>query len=139
MENNLVVRLSKSGQSLFKQTTYRFILDGEFVGEINYDNLRIDSKISPGKHLLEIGESEYYIKQELFFTPEQRQTITIYPSLSHRFFRGFLIGLSITTIFFQYLILEKISIPLMFISIIPILTMWNRKSESFSTILSKDK
>jgi hypothetical protein len=138
MEHNLKVRLSKSGKELFKETKYKFILNGELISEIDYNNLTVDLTIPIGKNIIEIGVSEYYIKKDIILNVGQRLAIGIYPNLSHQFFRGFLIGLSVFTIFIQYLILEKINIPIMFISIIPILTFWNRRNESFSITVQKN-
>ena len=138
MVNNLKVRLSKNGNELFKKSRYKLILNGELISEIDYHNLTVDLAIPIGKNVLEIGESEYYIKKDIILNVGQRLTISIYPSLSHKFFRGFLIGLTLVTIFIQFLILEKNSISIMFISIIPILIFWYRKNESFSIKLQKN-
>lgn len=67
------------------------------------------------------------------------QSFTINPGQTFPFIRGFLIGIAIVTIITQFLILDKISILLMIIPLIPILVFIKRDyGESFALTISKN-
>lgn len=139
MEGVLQVRLSKSGRTLFKNRTYEVKVNGSVLGHIDADTSKLENRFPAGKCLIEIGESGIYVKKETILRADQLQVCTINPSLTYAFFRGFLIGIAIVTLLVQFIVLDKISIPLMLIPIIPILVFRKENySESFAITLRKN-
>ena len=121
MNGKINFRLSKSGETLFKSKSYQIRINGNSIGQIDSQSTTLSEKLPIGKYSIEVGENDSFTRKDVFLAAGQVQTITINPSLTYPFFRGFLIGIAIVTIFVQFLILEKISIPLMFIPLIPLL------------------
>lgn len=138
MDGKITFRLSKSGQTLFKSKTYEIRINGNIIGHIDNEKNTLSEHLPMGKYSIEVGENEYFIRKDIVLSIGQMQTVTINPSLTYPFFRGFLIGLAIVTIIIQFIILDKISIPLMFSPLIPLL-VFRRKNydESFALTISK--
>ena len=138
MESKLQFRLSKSGQTLSKSKKYQIKLNGNSLGEIDFQNHSLLQSFPTGKYSIEVGENDYFIRKEIVLNAGQMLTITINPSLTFPFVRSFLIGIAIVSIFFQFIMLDKVSIPLMLIPLIPILVFRKHNySESFALTVSK--
>lgn len=136
MESELQFRLSKSGQKLAKTKKYKIKINGDLIGEIDYQNYKLSQLLPTGKYSIEVGEEEYFVKKEIILHTGQMQTLTISPSLTVPFIRGFLIGIVIVTIITQFVILDKISIPLILIPIVPIL-LFKKRHYAESFVLTK--
>jgi hypothetical protein len=138
MKSNITFRLSKSGQTLFKSKSYEIRINGNIIGQIDNEKNTLSEQLPTGNYSLEVGENEFFVRKEIVLTNGQLQTVTINPSLPYSFFRGFLIGIAIVTIIIQFLILDQISIPLMFIPLIPLLVFRKKHyDESFALTFSK--
>jgi hypothetical protein len=138
MKGNITFRLSKSGQTLFKSKPYEIRINGNIIGQIDNEKNTLSEQLPTGNYSLEVGENEFFVKKDIVLTNGQLQTVTINPSLTFPFFRGFLIGIAIVTIIIQFLILDKTSIPLMFIPLIPLLVFRKKQyGESFALTFSK--
>ncbi len=138
MNGNITFRLSKSGQTLFKSKSYEIRINGNIIGHIDNEKNNLSEQLPMGKYSLEVGENEFFVRKDIILTIGQMQTVTINPSLTYPFFRGFLIGIAIVTIIIQFLILDKISIPLMFIPLIPLLVFRKKHyGESFALTIAK--
>ena len=138
MDSKITFRLSKSGQKLFKSKSYQISINGNIIGKLDNEMNTISKEFPMGKYSIEVGENDFFIRKVIVLAVGQIQTFTINPSLTYTSFRGFLIGIAIATILFQFIILDKISIPLMFIPLIPLL-LFRRKDygESFALTISK--
>ena len=138
MDSKITFRLSKSGQTLFKSKSYQISINGNIIGKLDNEMNTISKEFPMGKYSIEVGENDFFIRKVIVLAVGQIQTFTINPSLTYTSFRGFLIGIAIATILFQFIILDKISIPLMFIPLIPLL-LFRRKDygESFALTISK--
>jgi len=135
-DNKIIVRTGKN--IFFKSKTYNVKINGADTRQINFENTKAEYKLPTGKYMLEIGNHNSYMTQEVILSTEQTKIFTINPSITYGLGFGFLIGIAIVSIILQFLILEKISIPLMGIPLIPLLLMRKRNfSDSFEITISK--
>ena len=138
MDSKITFRLSKSGQTLFKSKSYQISINGNIIGKLDNEMNTISKEFPMGKYSIEVGENDFFIRKDIVLAVGQMETFTINPSFTYTFFRGFLIGIAILTIFFQFIILDKISIPLMFIPLIPLVVLGRKNyGESFALTISK--
>lgn len=138
MHGKIAFRLSKSGQMLFKSKSYQIRINGNFIGHIDNEQNTLSEQLAVGKYSIEVGENDFFIRKDIVLVVGQMQTVTINPSLTYPFFRSFLIGVAIVTIVTQLIILNKISIPLMFIPLIPLLVFRKKHfGESFALTVAK--
>ena len=136
MESNLQIRISKSGQNLFKNRNYQINICKEEVKEINFKTPKISYSLPPGKYSVEIKENNFSVKKEIVLIAGKLQLITINPSLTKDLSKGVIIGMGITTILMQYLILNKFS-PILLITLIPFYILSTTKnSENFIATVS---
>ncbi|WP_047450814.1 hypothetical protein [Alistipes sp. ZOR0009] len=130
---NVNIRLSKTGQAFFKSKKYQIRVNGNPIGQVNSRNFKLSENLLPGKYLIEVEEEGCLIGKDIVVNPEQMQTITINPSMTFSSIRGFTIGLAIIAIAVQFFMLDKVSLPLMFIPLIPLLFFGKGSfSKSFS-------
>jgi hypothetical protein len=138
MDGKITFRLSKSGQTLFKSKTYVIRINGNIIGHIDREKNILSEHLPMGKYSIEVGENEFFIRKDIVLTIGQMQTFTINPSLTYPFFRGFLIGVAVVTIIIQFLILDKLSISLMLVPLLPLLVFTKKNyGESFALIIAK--
>jgi hypothetical protein len=137
METTLQIRISKSGQNLFKKRSYQINIHKEENKEINFKTPKISYSLPPGKYSVEIIENNFSVKKEIVLIAGKLQVITINPSLTKDLFKGVIIGMGISTILIQYLILNKFS-PVFLITLIPFYILSKTKiSENFIATVSK--
>ena len=135
MESNLQIRISKSGQNLFKKRSYQINIHEEGVKEINFKTPKISYSLPPGKYSVEIIENNFSIKKEIVLITRKLRVITINPSLTKDLFKGVFIGIGIATILIQYLILNPFS-PIILFTLIPLYILSTTKNfEKVSTCL----
>ena len=138
MVGKINFRLSKSGQTLSKSKSYLVRINGDLIGKIDSIGKTLSADFPTGKYSIEVCENDFFIRKDIVLAIGQLQTVTINPSLTYPFFRGFLIGIAIVTIVIQFIILDKISIPLMFIPLIPLLVFRKKNyGESFALTIEK--
>ena len=136
METTLQIRISKSGQNLFKKRSYQINIHEEEVKEINFKTPKISYSLTPGKYTVEIIENNFSVKKEIVLIAGKLQVITINPSLTKDLFKGIIIGMGIATILIQYLFLNKFS-PIFLITLIPFYILSKTKiSENFIATVS---
>lgn len=137
METTLQIRISKSGQNLIKKRSYQINIHKEENKEINFKTPKISYSLPPGKYSVEIIENNFSVKKEIVLIAGKLQVITINPSLTKDLFKGVIIGMGISTILIQYLILNKFS-PVFLITLIPFYILSKTKiSENFIATVSK--
>jgi len=137
MESTLQIRISKSGQNLFKKRSYQINVHKEEIKEINFKTPKISYSLPPGKYTVEIIENNYTVKKEIVLIAGKLQVITINPSLTKDLSKGVFIGFGIATILIQFLILKKFS-PIFLITLIPFYILSTTKnSENFIATVSK--
>jgi hypothetical protein len=137
MESTLQIRISKSGQNLFKKRSYQINIHEEEVKEINFKTPKISYSLPPGKYSVEIIENDFTVKKEIVLIAGKLQVISINPSITKDLFKGVIIGMGIATILIQYLILNKFS-PILLITLLPFYTLFTIKnSENFIATVSK--
>lgn len=137
MESNLQIRISKSGQNLFKKRSYQINVHKEEIKELNFKTPKITYSLPSGKYTVEIIENNFTVKKEIVLIAGKLQVITINPSITKDLFKGVIIGMGITTILIQYLILYKFS-PILLITLLPFYTLFTTKnSENFIATVSK--
>jgi hypothetical protein len=143
MDGRITLRLSKSGQKLFKSKSYEIRLNGKTIGYINNEQNSLSEKLPIGNYSIEVVENNTFIRKEIFLAVGQLQTITINPSLTVPFTRSFLIGMAICAVgLITYMAVENKLfpqlLPLMFAPLIPILVFKKRHyGESFGLTISK--
>ena len=138
MDGRINFKLSKRGQTFFKSKSYQIRINGNLVGQIDNEASTLLEQLPMGKYLIEVGENDLFIRKDIVLAIGQMQTVTINPSVTYPFLRGFLIGIAIVTIVIQFLILDKISIPLMFIPLIQVLVFRKKNyGESFALTIAK--
>lgn len=137
MESNLQIRISKSGQNLFKKRCYQIKVHTEEIKEINFKTPKISYSLPPEKYIVEIIENNFTVKKEIVLIARKLKVITINPGLTKDLSKGFFIGIGIATILMQYLILNKFS-PVFLITLIPFYILSTTKnSENFIATVSK--
>ena len=122
MESNLQIRISKAGQNLFKKRSYQINIHKEENKELNFKNPKISYLLTPGKYTVEIIENNFTVKKKIVLIAGKLQVITINPSITKDLFKGVIIGMGITTILIQYLILNKFS-PILLITLLPFISL----------------
>lgn len=143
MEGRITLRLSKSGQQLFKSKSYEIRLNGKIIGHIDTKKNTITEQLPMGKYTIEVSENGFFITKVIVLAAGQLQTITINPSLTYPSTRGFLIGIAIFAVgIIGYMAFENQLLPhlfpLLFAPLIPVLVI-NKEtySESFALTISK--
>ena len=135
-ENKIIIRTTKN--VFFKSKKYEIKLDGNSIGEINFENTKIECDVPVGKHTLEIGNQNSFKIKEIEITTGQLKILTINPSVTYNLGLGFFFGIAIASIIAQFFILDKISLPLIFIPLIPLFFLKKRHfSDSFEITVSK--
>ena len=129
-ENKIIIRTTKN--VFFKSKKYEIKLDGNSIGEINFENTKIECDVPVGKHTLEIGNKNSFKIKEIEITKGQLKILTINPSATYNLGLGFFFGIAIASIIAQFFILDKISLPLIFIPLIPLFFL---KKDIFQTVL----
>ena len=131
MDSRIALRLSKSGQTLFKSKSYQIRINGNSIGHITNEQNTLSEQLPMGKYSIEVGENDFFIKKDIELAVGQMQTITINPSCTYPLFRNLVIGLAIVTIVIQFIILDKISIPTMLIPLILLIPLWIFRKKQF--------
>lgn len=143
MDGRITLRLSKSGQQLFKSKSYEIRLNGKIIGHIDTKKNTITEQLPMGKYTIEVSENGFFITKVIVLAAGQLQTITINPSLTYTSTRGFLIGIAIFAVgIIGYMAFENQLLPhlfpLLFAPLIPVLVI-NKETygESFALTISK--
>ena len=132
MDSRIALRLSKSGQTLFKSKSYQIRINGNSIGHITNEQNTLSEQLPMGKYSIEVGENDFFIKKDIELAVGQMQTITINPSCSYPLFRNLVIGLAIVTIVIRFIIFDKLSISTMLIQLIPLLILlWFFRKKQF--------
>jgi len=135
-ENKIIIRKTKN--VFFKSKKYEIKLNGNSIGEINFENTKIECIVPVGKHTLEIGNQNSFRIKEIEITTGQLKILTINPSATYNLGLGFFFGIAIASIIAQFYILDKISLLLIFIPLIPLFFLKKRHfSDSFEITVSK--
>ncbi len=139
MESRIDFDLNKKMQSsFFKANTYEVRINGNSIGQIDNQRTIISENLLVGKYSIEVGEDDFFIRKEVILSFGQMQTITVNPRLAFSILRGGLIIIAVVAIIIQFLILDKISIPLMFIPLIPLLIFRKKDyGEPFTLMISE--
>ena len=135
-DNRIIVRTGKN--VLFKSKKYNIKVNGADTRVINSENTQEEYILPIGKYTLEIGNENSSKTTELILSTGQTKTFTIHPSVTYPLGIGFLVGIAVVSIFVQFLILDKISIPLMLVPFIPLMLTRKRNfADSFEITASK--
>ena len=138
MDSRIALRLSKSGQTLFKSKSYQIRINGNSIGHITNEQNTLSEQLPMGKYSIEVGENDFFIKKDIVLAVGQMQTITINPSLPYTILRNFFIGIAIVLTVIHFIILDKLSIPLMLIPLIPLWIFRKKKYvENFGLTIAK--
>lgn len=112
--------MSKSGSIYNKKNNYLVKLIGCKDYEINYLNNRKEYNLLPGKYQIKIGNEASFQIKDIELKNGETKKLTINPSITYNLGKGMMIGFAVTALIVQFLILKKISIPLMMIPFIPL-------------------
>ena len=143
MDGCITFRLSKSGQTLFKQKSYQIRIKGNSIGHIDSEKNTISEQLPMGKYTIEVSENDFFIRKDIVLAVGQMQTVTINPSSTYAFTRGFLIGIATCAVgIIGYMAFENKLFPqlfpLLFVPLIPVLIFRKRHyGESFALTISK--
>ncbi len=121
----LTIRTTKN--RFFRGKHYQIKINGQSDRRISAENNKTEYDLPVGKYTVQIGNDESFSTKELILATGQHKTIVVNPSVTYELGIGFLLGLALTSVVIQYLILGKLSIPLMLIPCIPFLFI--RKSQ----------
>jgi hypothetical protein len=124
-DNKLIIRTKKN--IFMKSKRYLIKVNGTCGGEINYENNKIEYELPIGNYEIEIENGLKSHKHKLNFTIGQIKTLIINPSVTYELFLGLLLGIAFTAVIIQIFLIDKISLPLMFIPFLPLLLI--RKSQ----------
>jgi hypothetical protein len=145
MNSKIVIRLSKSGQTLDKSKSYQIKINGNVVGQINNQHAKLTEELPAGKYSIEVEEKGFLRKMDVVLAFGEMQTITINPSLSFYLIRGFLIGVAIAAvcvigfIMYEYKKFPQMT-PLLFIPLIPLLVFSKKEyGERFALTSKKNR
>lgn len=126
----LVVRTTKN--VFFKSKRYTVNVSGQEERNVNYEQHKTVYELPIGKHTVQIGNGKSVSTQEITLGAGQQKTLTINPSVTYGLGLGFLLGIALTSVVIQYVILNRISLPLAFIPFIPLLFLRKRQfADSF--------
>lgn len=115
----IVVRMSKSSGIYNKANKYLLKFAGKEDFTMNYLNNRVEYDVSPGKHIIEIGDGNSSQQKEIELKEGESKIITINPSATYKLGMGITIGFAAAGIIIPLLILKKFSIQ-MLIPLIPL-------------------
>ena len=115
--SKLIVRTTTN--RFFKERRYQIKIDGQNDRLIHAEDNKTEYDLPVGKHKVHIGTDESFSTKELILGTGQHKTVVINPSVTYELSVGLLLGLALTSLAVQYLILGKLSIPLMLIPCIP--------------------
>lgn len=77
---------------------------------MNYANNRREFVVTPGEHCIEIGNTFSLQKEKVKLYPGQTKVLTINPSATYELGRGIMIGLVLSVIVVQFIVLQKLSL-----------------------------
>lgn len=130
-DNKIILRTSKN--IFFKSNKYTVKINGADIRQLDFKNNKIEYTLPIGKYLLEIGNDESFKKENVILSTGEIKIFTIKPNVFRELGFGFYIGLAVCCVFIQFLILDKISIPLMSIPFIPLLLNFiPRRKQNFA-------
>jgi hypothetical protein len=143
MYGRITFRLSKSGQTLFKQRSYQIRINGNSIGHIDSEQNTLSEQFPMGMYTIEVSEHDFFIRRDLVLAVGQMQTVTINPSSTFAFTRSFLIGIAICAVgIIGYMAVENKIIPqifpLLFVPLVPVLIFRKKHyGERFALTISK--
>jgi hypothetical protein len=121
MDSKIIIRTSKN--KLFKSRTYQIKLNDSEIRELNHEKNKTEFILPVGKYTVKIGNDDSFKNKDIILSTGQTKILTINPSITYGLGFGFLLGMALVSIIIQFIILEKISIPLMLIPFIPLIFM----------------
>jgi len=128
VENNIIVRMSKSTGVYNKSNKYEILLNNESKAELDYVNNKEIFIVESGRNIIEIKNKNTTIIKEVNMKNGQDVTFTINASVTYKLGLGIMIGIAITGLIIQLIIAKKVILPLFFIPFIPLLFL---KKENF--------
>lgn len=131
-QSTIIVRMSKSSGIYNTSNSYVLRIANETDYEMNYRNNRKEYGVLPGNHTIEIGDGTSFQTEEIVLRLGETKVLTINPSLTYNLAIGILIGMGLTALIIQFVILEKFS-PVMIIPFISLLFIKRRNfKDSFA-------
>lgn len=110
-----------------KSKRYSIKVNGVDCGEINYEHNKIEYDLPIGIYEVEIDNGLKSHTEKLNFTAGQIKMLKVNPSVTYELFLGILLGIAFMSVAIQIFMIDKVSLPLLFIPFIPLLLI--RKSQ----------
>jgi hypothetical protein len=65
MDGRITFRVSKSGQTLFKQKSYQIRINGNSIGHIDTEKNTISEQLPMDKYSIEVSENDFFIRKDI--------------------------------------------------------------------------
>lgn len=118
--SNAKVVFRNSSNVFTKDKVYTVKVNNNVEGVLDKRSKRLEFDLPLGKHLVKVESDGTSKEKEIIVLDGQIKMFTINAGVSYTYLMSFLLGLALVSIVCQFMILNKNSIPLGFISLIPI-------------------
>jgi hypothetical protein len=136
-QSTIVVRMSKSSGVYNKSNRYVVRIADEMDCEMNYKNNRKEYRVSTGNHTIEISDGIFFQTEQISLKAGETKVLTLNPSLTYNLGLGIMIGMVVTGLIIQFVILQRFS-PVMIIPLFSFLLIRKKNfSNSFAISYSK--